>query len=97
MTPLPLLWAGSAGDGSSSDRIHKHYLRALWRTRNVFGRAWLLLDLLLWLPIVLALTAWSSWLNGLAVRRRVAKSVTQQVIEQVWFAGRYGLLPPWYT
>jgi hypothetical protein len=62
----------------------------------VLGRAQLLLGLVAWLPMVLAIAAWSSWLNGRAVRRSAAKSVTQQVIEQVWFAARHGILPPWY-
>jgi hypothetical protein len=96
VTPLPLLWAWYYGGGSPASRIHKHYLRALWRTQGWLGRTWLLLGLIWWLPVVLAMTAWSSWLNGLATRRRTAKSITQQVIEQVWFAGRYGMLPPWY-
>jgi hypothetical protein len=96
VTPLPLLWAWHDGDGSAASRIHKHYLRALWRSQGVLGRAWLLIGLIWWLPMVLAMTAWSTWLNGLATRRRVAKSVTQQVIEQIWFAARYGMLPPWY-
>jgi hypothetical protein len=96
VTPLPLLWAWHDGDGMPASRIHKHYLRALWRTRSWLGKAWLLLGFVWWLPVVLAMTAWSSWLNGLATRRSTAKSITQQVIEQLWFAGRHGMLPPWY-
>jgi hypothetical protein len=96
VTPLPLLWAWRAGDGSAASQVHRHYLRALWREHGVLGRAGLLLALLAWLPIVLAMTAWSTWLNGGAIRRRTAKSVTRQAIEQIWFAGRRGMLPPWY-
>jgi hypothetical protein len=96
VTPLPLLWAWRAGDGSPTSRIHTHYLRALWRGQSALGKAGLLLALLAWLPVVLAMIAWSSWLNGTAIRRRAAKSIARQVIEQLWFAGRHGILPPWY-
>lgn len=96
VTPLPLLWAWRAGDGSWASTVHKTYLRALWRMQGALGKAGLLLALLAWLPIVLAITAWSSWLNGAAIRRNFAKSIRQQVIEQIWFAARYGMLPPWY-
>jgi hypothetical protein len=99
VTPLPLLWAwveSWAEDDSWAGQIHKRYLRELWREREFLGRLGLLASLLLWLPIVLALALWSSWLNGLATRRTSAKSITQQILEQIWFAGRYGILPPWY-
>ncbi len=105
VTPLPLLWAWrdddtqagrSGADRSWASEIHKRYLRDLWRERGSLGRAGLIAGLLLWPPIVLALIAWSSWLNGMATRRAVAKSITQQVLEQIWFAGRHGILPPWY-
>jgi hypothetical protein len=96
VTPLPLLWAWRAGDGSWANQIHKRYLRALWRGQGMLGRAGLLLALLAWLPIVLAMTAWSTALNGRAIRRRTGKSVTRQAIEQIWFAARRGMLPPWY-
>ncbi|HEX6118708.1 MAG TPA: sugar-transfer associated ATP-grasp domain-containing protein [Dongiaceae bacterium] len=96
VTPFPLLWAWRDGDESWASRIHRHYLRALWRGRSAPGRALLVLGLVAWLPMVLAITGWSTWLNGSATRRSAAKSVTQQVIEQVWFAARHGILPPWY-
>lgn len=96
VTPLPLLWAWRAGDGGWAAQIHKRYLRELWRERGVLGRIGLAASLLLWPPVVLALCLWSSWLNGLATRRTVAKSITQQILEQIWFAGRHGILPPWY-
>lgn len=96
VTPLPLLWAGHAGDGSWATQIHKRYLRALWRKQSALRKAGLLLALPAWPPIVLAMIAWSSWLNGGMVRRRTGKSITRQAIEQFWFAARHGLLPPWY-
>jgi len=96
VTPLPLLWAWRAGDSSWSSQIHKRHLKVLWREQSVLGRAWLLLALLAWLPIVLAMTTWSTWLNGGAVRRRGGKGVLRQAIEQIWFAARFGVLPPWY-
>ena len=95
VTPLPLLWAWAA-DASWAGQVHKRYLREMWRERGALARLGLLASLLLWPPIVLALVAWSSALNGLATRRLVAKSITQQVLEQIWFAGRYGILPVWY-
>jgi len=95
VTPLPLLWAW-AEDRTWAGQIHKRYLRELWRERGLLGRLGLVASLLLWPPVVLGLIAWSSWLNGLATRRAVAKSITQQVLEQIWFAGRYGMLPVWY-
>jgi hypothetical protein len=94
--PLPLLWAWASGDSSWSSRIHKRYARALWREHGIFGKAGLLLGLLAWLPIVLGMTAWSTTLNGSAIRRQSGKSMTRQVVEQLWFAGRHGMLPPWY-
>jgi hypothetical protein len=96
VTPVPLLWAWRAGDGTWASRIHIHYLRALWREQSASRKAGLLLALLAWPPIVLAMIAWSSWLNGGMVRRRCGKSVTRQAIEQLWFAARFGMLPPWY-
>src|SRR5262245_26361962 len=69
MTPLPLLWALRTDDESWSSRIHKRYLRALWRSHGAAGKAKLLIALLAWLPMVLAVTAWSTWLNGGAIRR----------------------------
>jgi hypothetical protein len=96
VTPLPLLWAWRAGDGSWASRIHKHYLRALWRERGAVRKAGLLLGLLAWPPIVLTMIAWSTALNGGMVRRRHGKSVARQAIEQLWFAARHGMLPPWY-
>jgi hypothetical protein len=96
VTPLPLLWAWHAGDGTWASRIHKHYLRALWREQNALRKAGSLLALLAWPPIVLAMIAWSTWLNGGMVRRRHGKGVTRQAIEQFWFAARHGMLPPWY-
>jgi putative polysaccharide biosynthesis protein len=96
VTPLPLLWAWRAGDGTWADRIHRHYLRALWREHSVPGRAGLLFALLAWLPIVLAMIAWSTWLNGSAIRARNGKSAARQAMEQVRFAARHGMLPPWY-
>jgi hypothetical protein len=96
VTPLPLLWAGQAGDGSWASQIHKFYLRALWRSQNILGRAKLVLGLLAWLPIVLAITAWSTWLNGRAIRAQSGKGAARQMIEQIWFAARHGMLPPWY-
>ena len=96
VTPLPLLWAWRAGDGSWAGQIHRHYLHALWREHSVLGRAGLLLALLAWLPIVLAMMAWSTWLNGSAIRQRSGTSVARQAIEQIRFAARHGILPPWY-
>jgi hypothetical protein len=96
VTPLPLLWAWRGGDGSPADTIHKRYLRALWREHNVLGKAGLLLSLLAWLPVVLAMTVWSTALNGAAIRRQSGKSVPRQAIEQIWFAAHHGMLPPWY-
>lgn len=94
--PLPLLWAWRRDDGSWAGQIHKRYLRELWRGRGWAARSGLIAALLLWPPVVLALILWSTWLNGLPTRRAVAKSITQQVIEQVWFAAQFGMLPPWY-
>jgi hypothetical protein len=94
--PVPLLWAWASGDGSSASWIHKRYLRALWREHGIFGKAGLLLGLLAWLPVVLAMIAWSTTLNGTAIRRHSGTSVTRQVAEQLWFAARHGVLPPWY-
>jgi hypothetical protein len=96
VTPLPLLWAWRAGDGTWADQIHKHYLRALWREQSLLRRIGSLLAITAWPPIVLAMIAWSSWLNGRSVRHNTGKSVTRQVIEQLWFAARHGILPPWY-
>ena len=96
VTPLPLLWAWRAGDGSWADRIHKRFLRALWSAQGILGRARLMLGLVLWLPIVLAMTVWSTWLNGAAIGKRSGKGSARQMIEQVWFAARYSILPPWY-
>ncbi len=94
--PLPLLWAWANGDGSAASQVHKRYLRALWREHNVLGKAGLLLGLLAWLPIVLAMSAWSTALNGRAISRQSGKSIPGQVVEQLWFAARHGVLPPWY-
>ncbi|WP_119304793.1 sugar-transfer associated ATP-grasp domain-containing protein [Dongia deserti] len=96
VTPLPLLWAWRAGNGSSADEIHKYYLRALWREQSALHKVGSLLALLAWLPIVLAMTAWSSWLNGSMVRRKTGKAIARQALEQLWFAARHGMLPPWY-
>jgi hypothetical protein len=96
VTPLPLLWAWLPGDGTWADQIHKHYFRALWREQSVLRKIGSLLALLAWPPIVLAMIAWSSWLNGGAVRWKTGKSVTRQMIEQLWFAARHAILPPWY-
>jgi hypothetical protein len=94
--PPPLLWAWASGDGSPASRLHKRYLRALWREHGIFGKVGLLLGLVAWLPIVLAMIAWSTALNGRAVRRQSGKSMTRQLVEQLWFAARHGILPPWY-
>jgi len=94
--PPPLLWAWAGGDGTWASQIHKRYLRALWREHSVLGKAGLLLGLLARLPIVLAMIAWSTTLNGRAIRRQSGKSMTRQVAEQLWFAVRHGFLPPWY-
>ena len=95
--PPPLLWAYAPGDESWADQIHKRYLRALWDEHGLLGKAGLLLlGLPAWLPVVLAMIAWSTWLNGGAIRRQSGKSVTRQVAEQLWFAARHGMLPPWY-
>jgi hypothetical protein len=96
ITPLPLLWAWRRGDDSTVSRIHRHYLRALWREHGILGKAGLLLALLGWLPIVLAMSAWSTVLNGAAIRRQSGKGIVRQAVEQLWFAARYGMLPPWY-
>jgi Sugar-transfer associated ATP-grasp len=96
VTPLPLLWAWRAGDGSWASQLHKRYLRALWSGNGLAGRVMLVLALLAWLPIVLALALWSTWLNGRAIRRHVGKGVARQLAEQIWFGGRYGFLPLWY-
>jgi hypothetical protein len=96
VTPLPLAWAWAPGDGSWSTQIHKRYLREMWKERGLVGRILLAASLLLWLPVLLVLVAWASVLNGMATRRRVHKSITQQVLEQFYFAGRYGILPVWY-
>ena len=94
--PLPLLWAWARGNGGWASQIHKRYLRALWREHSVLGKAGLLLGLLAWPPVVLAMAAWSTALNGGAIRRQSGKGVTRQVAEQLWFAARHGVLPPWY-
>lgn len=96
VTPLPLLWAWKAGDGSWTEQIHGRYLRELWRERGWPGRAWLLLSLLWWLPMVLAMAVWSTWLNGAATRQRSGKGAARQVWEQVSCAARFGMLPVWY-
>jgi hypothetical protein len=96
VTPLPLLWAWHDGDGAPATRVHKHYLRAVWRERGWLGKAGLLLALMAWLPIVLAMIAWSTALNGSAIRRMSGKTVLHQAVEQLWFAARHAMLPPWY-
>lgn len=94
--PLPLLWAWRAGDGSWASLIHKRYLCALWREQSALRRGGLLLGLLAWPLLVFGMVGWSSWLNGAMARRRSGKSLARQAIEQIWFAGRHGILPPWY-
>jgi hypothetical protein len=96
VAPLPLLWAWKPDDGSWAGQIHKRYLRELWRERGFFGRAWLLISLLWWLPVVLALVLWSTWLNGGATAKRSGKSVAVQMWEQVRFSACFGMLPVWY-
>lgn len=96
VTPLPLLWAWRPDDGSWAGQIHKRYLRELWRERGLIGRAGLLASLLLWPLIVPALILWSTWLNGAATSRRSGKGIARQMGEQLWFAGRRGMLPVWY-
>ena len=96
VTPLPLLWAWKADDGSWAAQIHKRYLRELWRERGIFGRAWLLISLLWWPPVLLVLILWSTWLNGAATRLRSGKGVAVQMSEQVRCAARFGMLPVWY-
>jgi Sugar-transfer associated ATP-grasp len=96
VTPLPLLWAWHGGDGAPAARVHKHYLRAVWRERGLLGKAGLLLALIAWPPIVLAMIVWSTILNGSAIRRMSGKSVLRQAVEQLWFAARHAMLPPWY-
>lgn len=96
VTPLPLLWAWHAGDGSPASQVHKHYLHALWREHSWLGRAGLLLGVLAWLPMVLAMIAWSTALNGSTIRRRGGKGILRQACEQLWFSARYGMLPLWY-
>jgi hypothetical protein len=96
VTPLPLLWAWKPDDGSWTGNIHNRYLRELWRERGFLGRAWLLISLLWWLPMVLALVLWSTWLNGGATRLRSGKGVARQMWEQVRCAARFGMLPVWY-
>src|SRR6185503_7425179 len=95
--PAPLWWAYAPGDDSWADQIHKRYLRALWEEHGLVGKAGLLLlGLPAWLPVVLVMIAWSTTLNGGAIRRQSGKSVTRQMMEQLWFAWRHGVLPPWY-
>jgi hypothetical protein len=95
--PAPLWWAYAPADDSWADQIHKRYLRALWDEHGPLGKAGLLLlGLPAWLPVVLVMIAWSTTLNGGAIRRQSGKSVTRQMMEQLWFAWRHGVLPPWY-
>lgn len=96
VTPLPLLWAWKPDDRSWANQIHKRYLRALWRERGFVGRAWLLISLLWWLPVVLALVLWSTWLNSAATGKRSGKSVALQMWEQIRCAACFGMLPVWY-
>ena len=94
--PLPLLWAHRPGDGTPAGRIHKAYLRELWRERSAPQRMMLIARYLSWPIIVLGAAAYFTCHNGLAIKRRTGKGVIRQVLDQIGLAARHGILPSWY-
>lgn len=68
----------------------------MWHRRSLLGRAWLLARFAPWPIVVLATTAYFTWLNGAVVRRRSGRGVAAQICDQLVMAGRHGILPPWY-
>ena len=94
--PLPLLWAHRPGDGTPAGRIHKAYLRELWRERSAPQRMMLIARYLSWPIIVLGAAAYFTCHNGFAIKRRTGKGVIRQVLDQIGLAARHGILPPWY-
>ncbi len=94
--PLPLIWAHKPGDGTPASVIHKTYVRELWRERSASQRTMLIARFLSWPIIVLGATAYFTYHNGTAIRKRTGKTVWRQIIDQLSIAARHGILPPWY-
>jgi hypothetical protein len=95
--PLNLLWRWRPGDDPPAMVAHKAYNRAVWAERGTWGRLRLLAAILLvWAPLNVALSAWTTWLNGRSIARRAGKPILSQVVEQVRLSARHGVLPPWY-
>jgi hypothetical protein len=93
--PMPLLWSGRPHDGTPAARIHKIYLRGLWRKpRHV--RLGIALSFLAWPFIVVTMAAITSALNGRQACQRCGRHFATLFVEQIWFAMRHGILPPWY-
>lgn len=88
--PLPLLWAFLPAKDSAAARLHKIYLRALWRSRSVPGLARLIAMLTLWPVLTLYEILAYTWRNAEAVRGLTGKSAPRQALEQLWFCARYG-------
>lgn len=96
-TPLPILWAERGDDAGPAATIHKTYLREAWRERKGWNRAKLIATFFtLWPALNLMLMAWSTWLNGSAVKRRTGKGLLRQMREQVLVVARFHILSPWY-
>ena len=88
--PLPLLWAFLPAGGSSASRLHKIYLRAVWRSRTVQGVIRLGGMLCLWPVLTLRDICIYTRRNAAMVRELTGKGAFRQALEQLWFCGRHG-------
>lgn len=93
--PLPLLWSARPGDGRPASRIHKLYLRGLWR-KPWTERLGVALSFLAWPLIALATAIVATALNGRQASRSSGRGIAALFVEQIRLAARHGILPPWY-
>lgn len=94
--PPALMWKTFRPAPTDAEFLYRSICRALWRERGLWGRIKLGLVLLSWPPLFALGSAWSTRLNGGAVRKLTGKSRLRQVGEQVYAAWFWGCLPPWY-
>lgn len=88
--------AVSAAIAASDDPLRSAFASSYWHPDSAAEWSELAAAMVLWPLVLLAASAWYTWVSGPAIRRREGKGLTAQLREQLRLYVSDGVLAPWY-
>jgi Sugar-transfer associated ATP-grasp len=92
--PLHWFWRNWSKPHTDAAFLHRAYIRALWRERNLWSRVKLIAHFVIMWPFAFVVTClWATYNNGRAISRRESVPILRQLLGQLKAAACFGILP----